>query len=620
MKLNKIFLLLLLSLLFIGLSYATEVSDDNTVNTTTVCVSTPGEVVHSSNTQIKEVDNRIIDQTNKKEITKQNHTKNVKTASKTIDVNNFNTLHNTLTSDTYSTLTLNIKSDIILTKNTELNTAIKTLTINGNGKTINGNKKYQFLKINSDCMVTISNLIITNCYGKYGGAIYQYNDNDLTIRNSTFINNGVNNESTLPNYIGGLYIEDVGVTAGNGEAIFKFGNGNLYIENSMFIKNMTTSKVGYIGIISCSGGSYVYMTITNSTFLKNLENGTAAIRTKNTRSNIEKSTFTGFSKAIDHYDKSLTITNCDFINNTAGAVRFTNDYYRSELEVNNCNFINNSNLNDSLYNGGALFIRPSGKYDGTYTSYDYWGNPINSISYLKITVNNNTFINNTGNNGGAIKTVITGTTYYLNITKNVFKYNKAEYGSAIYHDTYPAYNKTFTNIYNNTFVQNIPNTYNARRGAITDIGNAIITNNNDETSKYTHTIYTKGINTEISDNIFDDGPIETYISINEIGNTQYTDNATIKGKLKTNYGGTPLKNTIIKITINEKTYTTKTDNNGIFTYNYKTNTLGTNNITVTYEGNTKYAGRTMKTTFTVTQKPTKITINKIANTQYANNA
>ena len=110
----------------------------------------------------------------------------------------------------------------------------------------------------------------------------------------------------------------------------------------------------------------------------------------------------------------------------------------------------------------------------------------------------------------------------------------------------------------------------------------------------------------------------TKIIINKIKNTQYTDNATITGTFKSS-SGKPLPGKLT-ITINNKNYTTKSDANGTFTFNYKTITPGTNNVTVSYAGNAKYKATSTKTTFTVTQKATKIIINKIKNTQYTDNA
>ena len=144
MKVRKVILFLLLTLLFIGLSYAAEVSND----TENHAYSTD-KIVQSDNTNINEANNVMIDEKNvKNEIIKQDNNKTVKTASsRTYTVNDFDTLHAALTSSTYNTVTLNIKSNIVLKNNTALNEAIKKVTINGNGKTISGNKTYQFLEI-----------------------------------------------------------------------------------------------------------------------------------------------------------------------------------------------------------------------------------------------------------------------------------------------------------------------------------------------------------------------------------------------------------------------------------------------------------------------------------------
>ena len=153
-KNSKTILLLTLLFLLIGLASATSISNDTSTHDNT-------EKITPNTVKTVESSEQIVE---KKTIKKENKNKSVKTASKTIDASDFDTLHNTLTSDEYDTLTINIKSDITLTNNTELNKAIKTLTINGNQKTINGNNKYQFLYIESDSKVTVKYIKINNCY------------------------------------------------------------------------------------------------------------------------------------------------------------------------------------------------------------------------------------------------------------------------------------------------------------------------------------------------------------------------------------------------------------------------------------------------------------------------
>ena len=92
--------------------------------------------------------------------------------------------------------------------------------------------------------------------------------------------------------------------------------------------------------------------------------------------------------------------------------------------------------------------------------------------------------------------------------------------------------------------------------------------------------------------------IATKITVNSKGTVQRGTTVTITGKY-TDINGNNLRYTPIKITINGQTYTNSTDANGVYTYKYKVTNVGTNNITVSYPGNSKYAGATAKTTLQV---------------------
>ena len=107
---------------------------------------------------------------------------------------------------------------------------------------------------------------------------------------------------------------------------------------------------------------------------------------------------------------------------------------------------------------------------------------------------------------------------------------------------------------------------------------------------------------------------DTTITLNNIKST-YTSNATITGKLTTK-DGKILANQNMNLNINGKTVTVKTDKNGIFSYKYQTNKVGTNNITLTYTGNGNYQGTSLRKTFTVSKLDLKITINKITTVAY----
>ena len=111
-------LFVLLIILHIAVVSATEVSNDTTSTDAVGTTGTIGDTV--------DID---------KSVSNKNMKGNLKLSTKTYDVNDFDTLHNVLTNNSYDTVNINIKSDITLKNNTNVNDAIKTLNIEGNGKT-----------------------------------------------------------------------------------------------------------------------------------------------------------------------------------------------------------------------------------------------------------------------------------------------------------------------------------------------------------------------------------------------------------------------------------------------------------------------------------------------------
>ena len=93
----------------------------------------------------------------------------------------------------------------------------------------------------------------------------------------------------------------------------------------------------------------------------------------------------------------------------------------------------------------------------------------------------------------------------------------------------------------------------------------------------------------------------TVIAIDDIAQTKLSDIAVITGRFTTDTG-VALKTSTLTLNINGAKVSVKTDNNGIYTYNYKTKTVGINNVTVSYAGNIRYAATNTNTTFTVVKK------------------
>lgn len=108
----------------------------------------------------------------------------------------------------------------------------------------------------------------------------------------------------------------------------------------------------------------------------------------------------------------------------------------------------------------------------------------------------------------------------------------------------------------------------------------------------------------------------TLFTLNNIKNTQYSDNVTISGRYTDN-NGYRLSYTPIVITANSEQFKTNTDANGYYNYTYKASRIGINNVTVSYPGNARYQGTSIKKTFNVTRKSTLLTLNKIPDTDNA---
>jgi len=114
------------------------------------------------------------------------------------------------------------------------------------------------------------------------------------------------------------------------------------------------------------------------------------------------------------------------------------------------------------------------------------------------------------------------------------------------------------------------------------------------------------------------GQVTTYIDLNKISETTLGNTVKISGYYR--YGNAyPLTLTTMRININGKTYTAKTDNNGYFTYNYKTTNIGKNTVSVSYPGNARFSDANKTITFNVkTTGPvaTYITLNNVNDVAY----
>ena len=292
-KIIKTTILLTLIILLIGITSATTESD----NTTTKIMKEKSE---TQKTEVQKSSNKIVKE---KTISKyENNTKNIKEESQKVTVNDFDQLQSYLTSDKNDTLYLNIVNNIRLTDNIQINKAIKTLTITSPFVEINGNNKYQFLRITENNNVFINNTVITNCKGEYGGAIY--NEGSLLINNSILSNN-------TATYGGNIY-----------------NNGELTIIMSKLNNN---SNVKYGGAIYNNAMTSIINSNLNNN--KVTEDGGAIYNRYGELKltmNILKNNYAKEGGAIKNYHgNNVTIINNRFINNTASnASAISSGYYK----------------------------------------------------------------------------------------------------------------------------------------------------------------------------------------------------------------------------------------------------------------------------------------------------
>ena len=501
MKTKSIIIFVALMVLLVGVTSASEVSDDTIdtpstgdVSSAIMSADSDANVISDTDVESADLSESVTEIQENKKISKEE--KNTKTAAVLIDVNNFNALNSTLTSDTYSDVTINILSNIELGGNIVVHQEIKTLNIEGNGKTINGNNEYRFLYINGST-VTINKLNIINCTSsQYGGAIYKEVGN-LTITKSNFTN------CHVKLYGGAIYSLDNRIVTIN-ESNFKenrakwggaiiSNKGNTTIINSNFTDNHASDRGGavyvYGGIVNITDSNLTdnhagnksgaifnaaNLIITNSTLKHNNATDGGAIGNTGfltiTDSNITENRADQLGGAIINYRylgiaPNVIIINSNITKNnaTGGGAIFSNatiNITDVTLKYNKASY-----QGGAIYNNGTLSINISSLNNNNVSSF---GGAI--FNYGTLSVSASTFENNRGSFGGAIDNsvdgslIINGSSFYnnngswggaiynyyseANITNVTFSYNKATLGGAYYNE------RALSILNNTTFINN----------------------------------------------------------------------------------------------------------------------------------------------------------------------
>lgn len=111
---------------------------------------------------------------------------------------------------------------------------------------------------------------------------------------------------------------------------------------------------------------------------------------------------------------------------------------------------------------------------------------------------------------------------------------------------------------------------------------------------------------------------DVIVTLNPITDIKYGENVTITGKFTDNTGKV-ITNTNVKITINDKKYYAKTDSTGVFSLNVKITTIGKNNVTYGYSGNTNYNSYEDTTSFNINKQDVTVTLNPMTDVKLGDN-
>ncbi|MBQ6219874.1 MAG: hypothetical protein IJJ47_09090 [Methanosphaera sp.] len=447
---NKVLILVIVTLLFVGIVGATELNKTNMkkdakiVKQSQKTVSVPIKL--NSTTKKSKSQKDIIKKINNK--TSENKAIKKSAMDYSADVSSYSELCdkiNEAKESDYDSYSINLKNRSYHLLNSiswgdSLGT--KTLIINGNGATIKGDKCSRLLDVYPGYTLKLKNI---NFYDfKVSDSDWDNNEagvisnkGNLSLTNCIFKNNGND-----------VYSEKSDKQKGYKKIGIIVNSGKLRISKSLFANNTVEYRYG--------GGTINNLDYGTSIIIQSIfENNKGSCGTLNNYGTliIDETQFTKNNGrrggAIFNRNNNMTITNSILNNNEA-------DFYGGAIYNKNNNYNNNININSCVLNnneakvGGALH-NFKGKYTITNCTINNNiaddGAVYNSgrISFIECKINNNT-----AKYGGAIYN-----NKIIRITKSSFKNNKAkESGGALYN-----YNYGIIKITNSTLNNNKANDY-----------------------------------------------------------------------------------------------------------------------------------------------------------------
>lgn len=279
---------------------------------------------------------------------------------------------------------------------------------------IDGNNENSIILITTKSTVSLNNITFIN--GKsdtYGGAVYTETARSVHVRNCVFENNTALKDG------GALQI-----SSKFNPNPREFFYGYLEIDNCSFISNYAEFSGGAVGTY------YVDADINNSEFFRNYAGDFAgALSFVNGKFSVSKSKFENNYADYDggvirqNMDSTLTITDSQFINNTAKEWGGALYNWLGNLTVKNCTLTNNTAgiRGGGIFTGGPLTVTSSQVTDN---NAEHGGAIYVFQEFYKIepivTFNNNTVTGNTASKGSVV--------YYFLLTYTPSDYENNYWG------------------------------------------------------------------------------------------------------------------------------------------------------------------------------------------------
>ena len=209
-----------------------------------------------------------------------------------------------------------------------------TITIEGGGHTISGNRKHRIFHVDGG-RLTINNLNLENGFSQQRGGAILTSRGELTVNNSRFFGNAGESGGAIATLI---------------------ANRNLIINNSSFEKNRGEAYGGAVHVLSGPA------TVSNSSFSDNSAGaigGAIYFDSRHDVASVSNSTFSGgralSGGAVAARNRKTTLTHVTMVDNFGNS---GHDVYVSDLQVVDFN-IYNSILSGRSY-GAACYGRVNG--------------------------------------------------------------------------------------------------------------------------------------------------------------------------------------------------------------------------------------------------------------------